>query len=132
MYRIYNEEKKKWCNDIFIAPNGDLYALKKGFLKRERLIPISDEKYIIHRDIDLIDRDGVAIHEGDYIQAKVDEDKIVLGLVVYAHELASYIILCLNSEEYYVLGSDVCEFTKVVGNVFDGYKEVEWDGQQTL
>ena len=133
MYRIYNIEQKKWVEDnIFIAPNDDLYTLKKSLFNRKRLIPISDEDYVIHKDIELYDKNENLVFEGDYLKAKVAEDRTVIGLVVYANELSSYIILCMGSGEFFTLGQEICEFIEIIGNVFDGYNEEELDGQQSL
>ena len=133
MYRVYNIEKKKWIKDnIFLAPNGDLYVLKKSLFGRQKIVPISDEDYVIHKDIELYDKNGDVIYESDYVKASVAEDRTVIGLVTYAYELAAYIILCMGSGEYFTLGQDVCEFIKVIGNVFDGYDEEEQNGQQSL
>ena len=135
MYRIYNIKKKKWIkNNIFLSPDpyDDLYALKKNRFGKEKLVPISDNNYVVHKEIGLYDMDDNLIYEGDYVQAKVAENRTVIGLVTYAHELAAYIILCTGSEEYFTLGQEVCEFIQVIGNVFDGYDEEEQDGQQSL
>ena len=80
-----------------------------------------DDRYICHKDIELYDKENVLVYEGDYLEAKVSEDKTVVGLVAYAHELSSYVILCVDSDEFYTLGSEVTEYIKKVGNVFDGY-----------
>ena len=86
---------------------------------------------MVHRDIELDDKDGVLVYEGDYVEAQVSEDRIVRGLVSYACEISSYVLLCFDSEEYFTLGSEVSEFIKVIGNVFDGVGE-EYGGQQSL
>lgn len=133
MYRVYNIEKKKWVNDdIFIAPNDDLYIFEKKLFGKKKLIPISDEDCVIHRDIELYDKNSNVVYEGDYVKAKVAEDRTVIGLVTYAAELSSYIILCMKTEEFFTLGQEVCEYIEVIGNVFDGYDEENEDGKQSL
>lgn len=132
-FRVYDNEKKQWLkNNIYLDQNGDLFLIKHslfGFVK----IPLvlSPDRYIYHRDIGIYDNRGHLIYEGDIIKAhvgKIDyedensEDKVVVGLVVYAAELSAYVILCDASNEFYTLGSEITEFIQVVGNVFDGYE----------
>ena len=133
-YRVYDNEKKCWINDnIYLSPNGELFLIKRSALGWTKLpLALSQDRYIYHKAIDLWDKENVQVYEGDYIQAQVNEDKLVIGLVAFAHELSSYVILCVGSDEFYTLGSEVTEFIQVVGNVFDGYTEVVQDGERTL
>lgn len=132
-YRVYDNEKKCWIKDnIYLSPDGDLFLIKKSAFGWTKVpLSLSEERYVYHRAIDLWDKNNVRIYEGDYIQAQVEEDKSVVGLVTFAHELSSYIILCVDSDVFYTLGSEVTNHIQVVGNVFDGY-EVKQDGQQSL
>lgn len=145
VYRIYDNEKKKWVkneNDIYLSPDGELFKIKKSVLGMVKVpLALSQDRYTYHQDIGLTDKSGKKVFEGDYIRAvvgKVDEnnenseDKVEIGLVSYAHELSAYVILCNNSDTFYTLGSSVCEYIEVIGNVFDGYKEEKKDGKQTL
>lgn len=133
-YRVYDNERKVWLKDnIYLNPDGELFRIKKlifGIIKTP--IALSFDRYIYHKSIDLYDKDRILVYEGDYILANVAEDKEVIGLVCYAHELSSYVILCTNSDEFYNLGSEITEYIKVIGNVFDGYKEVNNHDEQTL
>ena len=72
------------------------------------------------------------VYEGDYIQARVAEDESVIGLATFAHELSAYIILCVDSDTFYTLGSSVSKEIEIIGNVFDGYKKVKQNDEQTL
>lgn len=134
IYRIFDTVEKKWEKDnIYLNPEGELFLIKQtilGFVKIP--LALSQDRYVYHRDIDLCDKNGVMIYEGDYIRARVAEDRIVTGIVTYARELSSYIMLCTTYDEYFTLGTEVCEFIEVIGNVFDGYKEDDQDGEQTL
>ena len=133
-YRVYDNERKVWLKDnIYLNPDGELFRIKKLiFVIIKTPISLSFDRYIYHKSIDLYDKDGILVYEGDYILANVAEDKEVIGLVCYAHELSSYVILCTNSDEFYNLGSEITEYIKVIGNVFDGYKEVNNHDEQTL
>lgn len=133
-YRVYDNKEKKWIKDrVYLSPNGELYKIKQGVLGLTKVpLALDGERYIYHRAIDLYDKNQKQVCEGDYIRAQVSEDKYVVGLVVFATELSSYIILCVNSDEFYTLGTEVCEHIEVIGNVFDGYKEDKKDGKQAL
>lgn len=133
MYRVYDNKYKKWIKeDICLRPDGELMMIKKSTFGLVKLTPLSSSRFIYHRDINLYDKDGVLVYEGDYIRARVAEDREEIGLVSYAHELSSYVILCVNSDVFYTLGSDVSSEILVIGNVFDGYEEEKKDGKQAL
>lgn len=134
MYRVYDNEKKCWIKDnVYLSPDGELFLIKRSAFGWTKLpLALSQERYIYHKAIDLWDKNEKQVFEGDYIQAQVDKDKSVIGMVVFAQELSAYVILCVDSDEFYTLGSDVMDLIQVIGNVFDGYKEVKEDGQQAL
>ena len=133
-YRVYDNKEKKWIKDrVYLSPDGELYKIKQGVLGLTKVpLALDSERYIYHRAIDLYDKHKIQVYEGDYIRAQVSEDKYVVGLVAFAVELSSYVILCVDSDEFYTLGSEVCEHIEVIGNVFDGYKEEKKDGKQAL
>lgn len=135
-YRVYNIEKEGWVNkDVYLTPKGELFMIKQSLFGVVKIpLKLDTNKYVYHKSIGLFDKNNEEVFEGDYIKAnvgKVDEDdensedKIEIGIVSYAHELSAYVILCVNSDTFYTLGSQVCDYIEVVGNVFDGYnKEV--------
>lgn len=133
-YRVYDNEEKCWIKDnVYLNPDGELFLIKKSLFGTVKTPLLLDaERYTYHKDIGLKDRDGKEVYEGDYILARVDEDKTVIGLVVYAYELSSYIILCDESEEFFTLGIEVMDFIQIVGNVFDGYKEAVQNDKLSL
>lgn len=127
MYRVWDNIEKRWVKDgIFLSPlpNSDLYVLKKNFLGKDKLTLALDDRYIIHKSIDLYDKDSNEVFEGDIIEAQISDDKTVTGIVTYATEWSAYIVLCFDPDEFYVLGTSICDFIKVVGNVFDTPKLV--------
>lgn len=132
-YRVYDTEEKRWIdNKIYLTPDGELYIMNQSVLGWTKLSPeLSQDRYVYHRAINLWDKNEKQVYEGDYIQAQVDENRSVVGLVAFATELSSYIILCIDSDEFYTLGSEVTDLIQVIGNVFDGYEVVQ-DGEQTL
>ena len=134
LFRVYDNEEKCWVKDnVYLSPDGELFLIKRSVFGWTKLpLALSQERYVYHRTIDLWDKNNVQIHEGDYIQAQVDEDKSVIGLVAFATELSAYVILCVDSDEFYTLGSEVMDLIQVIGNAFDGYKEVVQNGEQAL
>lgn len=129
--RVYDNEQKKWVKDnVYLSPDGELFLIKQSLFGMVKVpLALDSDRYICHKDINLYDKNGVLVYEGDYICARVAEDKEEIGLVAYAHELSAYIILCVDSDTFYTLGSNVSEEISVVGNVFDGYNELNRDGQ---
>lgn len=120
MYRVFDRQRNKWIkNNIYLSPYGELYRVNKTFFGT-KLIPLDDERYVWHKCINVFDKNQEEIYEGDYVEAEVDKDKIVTGMICYAHEYASYVILCNDTNEYYHIGSELSEFIRVIGNVFEG------------
>ena len=133
-YRVYDTEQKKWLKDnVYLNPSGELFLIKQALFGMVKIpLALDANRYVYHKDINLYDKDGILVYEGDYIRARVAEDKEEVGLVSYAHELSAYVILCVNSDTFYTLGSETTEFIEIIGNVFDGYKEEKKDGKQAL
>lgn len=122
-YRVYDNEQKEWVKDnIYMSPDECLFKIKQGLLGMTK-IPLDAERYIYHKDIGLCDKNSKLIFEGDYIRASVAEDKEVVGIVAYAYELSAWVILCVDSDEFYTLGSNVSAEISIIGNVFDGYEK---------
>lgn len=133
MFRVYDNVEKRWVKDnIYLSPNDELFQIKQSLFGMVKVpLTLDSERYIYHRDINLYDKNGILVYEGDYIYARVAEDKTEIGLVCYAHELSSYVILCVDNDTFYTLGSNVSSDIQVIGNVFDGYEVIQ-DGEQTL
>lgn len=133
MFRVYDNKEQKWVkDDIYLNPNDELFMVKKSLLGSQTLNLLSQYQYIFHKDIGICDKNNNLVYEGDYIKAQVEENRAVIGLVAYATELSSYIILCVDSDEFYTLGSEVSSEIEIIGNVFDGYKKEKEDGKQAL
>lgn len=124
-YRVYDKKKKRWVEDkIFMTPNGDLLKSDKSILGWTKPTFVSENRYVYQKEIEgFYDKNGKQVYVGDYVNAKVAEDRTVTGLVTFANELSAYIIICFDSEEYFTLGTQVCELIEVIGNVFDDDKK---------
>lgn len=135
MYRVYDKVKKCFVKDnVYLAPNteNDLYILKKDIFGHYKLESVLSDRYEWNRDIGLYDSKGVLVFEGDFLEARVSDDRTVQGVVTYATELSSYIILCFDCDEFFTLGSEVTEYIRIIGNVFEGNKEEKEIDNKTL
>ena len=122
-YRVYDKKKKKFVTDnIFLTPDGDLVEPKRS-LFGNKMTFVDGNRFVYQRYIGLNDKNDAPIYIGDYLEAAVAEDRTVQGVVTFAPELSSYIILCLDGDEYFLLGESVCSLITVVGNVFDEKKD---------
>lgn len=133
-FRVYDIDEKKWLKEnVYLNPNDELFLIKQRLFGAIKVpLALDSNRYIFHKDINLYDKKNKLVYEGDFIKARVDTDKEEIGLVSYAHELSAYIILCVDSDVFYTLGSNVSSDIEIIGNVFDGYKEEKKDGKQTL
>ena len=124
MFRVYDNEKKEWVKEnIYLNPNGDLFLIKQSLFGMVKVpLALDANRYIYHKAIDLWDKNQKQVHEGDYIEAEVADDRVVIGLVSYAHEHSANEIMSVDSDEFFTLGSETTEYIEVIGNVFDGYK----------
>lgn len=121
-YRVYDKKKKRFVTDnIFLTPDGELVESKKS-LFGNKFTFVDQNRFVFQKHIELNDKNDVSVFVGDYVKAQVAEDREITGLVTFAPELSSYIILCFDSDEYFTLGTDVSNLIEVVGNVFDKEK----------
>ena len=130
-YRVYDKKRKIFVEDnIFLTPDGELVESKKS-LFGNKLSFVDQNRYVYQKYIDLDDKNGTPVYIGDYVEAQVDEDRKIIGMVTFANELSAYIILCFDSDEFFTLGESVCQYIKVVGNVFDDLKKGKKNGDKT-
>ena len=120
-FRVWDKREKKWLHDnIYLNPEGELLKMCKSALGLSKPTFVAQDRYIYQKSIDLYDRNNKEIYVGDYLEAEVSDNKIVKGMVTFAPELSSYIILCDESSEYFTLGESICKYIRIVGNVFEG------------
>ncbi len=132
MFRVYDKKLKQWMQKGVYLASDALYVEKRSLFGTRLQRVQTDERYICHFYIYMLDNYGTRIYEGDYLKAKVSEGKTVIGLVAYAEEIGVYVILSVDSDEYYILSNEISNRIEVIGNVFDGYNEEEKDGKQPL
>lgn len=121
-YRVYDKKKKRFVTDnIYLTPESELVESKKS-LWGNKMTFVDGNRFVYQRYIGLEDKNDTPIYIGDYLMARVDEDKMIQGMVTFAEELSAYIILCFDTEEFFTLGTEVVQFIEVVGNVFDDKK----------
>lgn len=123
MFRVYDTKENRWIWDnVYLAPNGELFMIKQSVFGLVKIpLALNPDRYVYHKAIDLWDKNGLQVYEGDYVVATVAEGRDVVGLVAFAPELSAYVILCNDSDEFFTLGSEVTDYIYVAGNVFDGY-----------
>lgn len=141
MYRVYDLDRQKWIrNGIYLSPNphSELYVEEKnifGKVKsifgRLKLRLVSNDKYVIHKEIGMCDKNGRPVYEGDIVEAEIVNGGSFIGLVTYLTEFSSYVVLRFNPDEYYVLGTEVSENIKVIGNVFDDGHLITHDSNES-
>lgn len=122
-YRVYDKKKRKFVTDnIFLTPDGELAESKKS-LFGNKITFVDQNRFVYQKYIELNDKNDTPIYVGDYLKAKVAEDKEITGLVTYSEQLSSYVILSFTTDEYYTLGEFVKGFIEIDGNVFDDSKK---------
>ena len=126
-YRVYDKKKKRFVTDnIYLTPEGDLVESKKS-IWGNKMTFVDQNRYVYQRYIGLVDRENHPIFIGDYLEAVVADDEIIVGIVTFAEELSSYIIWCFENEKWLTLGTDVCDRIRIIGNVFDDEKKGKKD-----
>ena len=122
-FRVYDKKKRKFVtNNVFLTPDGELVEPKKS-LFGNRMTFVDQNRFVYQKSTELRDKDDKEIFVGDYLSAEVSDDRVVEGIVTFAEELGSFVILCFDIDEYFVLSQSVCDHIQIVSNVFDLKKE---------
>ena len=128
-YRVYDKKKKRFVTDnIYLTPEGELVESKKS-IWGNKMTFVDQNRFVYQRYIGLVDRENHPIFIGDYLEAVVADDEIIVGIVTFADEISSYIIWCFENEKWFTLGTDVCDRIRIIGNVFDDEKKGKKDGK---
>lgn len=132
--RIFDNENRKWIMDgIYLNPNTEeLYIFEKRRFRKERLVPVSSERFIVHNDIRLTDKFGYLIHEGDIVEAEVNPNEFIMTMIGWLPERAAYGLLDFESETFYTLGEEQCEHVRIVGNIFDTPNAIKFKKEEPV
>ena len=118
-FRVYDKKKRKFVtNNVFLTPDGELVEPKKS-LFGNRMTFVDQNRFVYQKSTELRDKDDKEIFVGDYLSAEVSDDRVVEGIVTFAEELGSFVILCFDIDEYFVLSQSVCDHIQIISNVFD-------------
>ena len=114
-YKVFNNKEKHWVKDnVYIAPNGDIFDLRKMPFGMVKMSKAKDEKYTIYYSTDVFDMHGTRIYEGDICRLSESD---TYGVVAYAEQHASYYLFDEKNERYYPLNTAACQQIEVVGHV---------------
>lgn len=117
MYKIYDTNEKSWVKDnVYLAPNGDIYIAKKTLFGTEKLSLVSSQRYISLNNIRIFDKNSKPIFEGDICKIEAVN---AIGVVGYTEEHASYYLFDYNNSKYYSLGFDKGKEIEIIGNMLD-------------
>lgn len=120
-FRVWDSVEKKWLVEmLYIANNGDLLSSEQKMFGKEKTNLLSESRYIVHQDIQYLDKNDVLIYEGDICRIQTaDGEKMCV--VAYIPSFASYNLIEINFDDPIVYGfyEEVKELIEVVGNVCD-------------
>lgn len=132
MYRLYDHKLGEWVrDDFYVSFFGDVYLSKKTLFGNDKMSLASENRYTLHQDIGYYDKNGKLIFEGDICKIVVDGEVIVC-MVAYVPERASYMLLDYKYNAYYQFYEGVKELIEVIGNVLENQNLVEFEGEEEV
>ena len=130
MYRLYDHKEKAWVrDDFYVSFFGDVYLSKKTLFGNDKMSLASENQYTLHQDIGYYDKNGRLIFEGDICEIVID-DKVLVCVVAYVAERASYMLLDYKYNSYYQFYEGVKERVEVIGNVLENQNLVEFESDE--
>lgn len=116
-YRVFDTKNKIQITSTVVTDGrGDIFVCKQGWFKRYSLKLLPDHRYVVHRCVEIKDKNDKDIFEGDICVAK---DGVFTGVVTYVPEHASFYLLCDAESTFYPLGFEYQELLEVIGNVIE-------------
>lgn len=132
MFRVYDSVNKTWVpkDKILISTfNNDIYMRKRGLFGTEKLELVSNEKFIVHESIGVLDKNNVLIYEGDICELELN-DGTAKCVVSYVPERAAYILFDNDNMLYYEFVKEISDNLTVIGNVFDNADEINVENEK--
>ena len=123
-FRIWDKQKKRWVEDVYLTQDGKLVINGKAILGLSKPTFITDDnRYVYQASTHITDKNDKEIFVGDYLEALVENDELIQGLVTFSNEVFDYVILCFDNNKFYILSPDISGRVKVIGNVFNESKK---------
>lgn len=123
-FRIWDKKKNKWVNDVYLTQDGNLVVNGKSILGLSKpTFVFNENRYIYQASTHVPDMNGKEVFVGDYLEALVENDELIKGLVTFSDEVFDYVILCFDNNKFYILSPDISGRIKVIGNVFEESKK---------
>lgn len=126
MYRVYDKEKRKFVDNIFLSQDGRPYELVQRMFLPDKLEPVyeidenENERFIIQYDTNLLDKYNHLIYEGDICKIDDVDDEDALGIVAWSYMIGSYCVFDYNNSKYYSLMENTRHNFEIVDNVCVG------------
>ena len=128
-FRIWDRVNECWLTEkdkVFVNSNGEL--IKVGAFGRIKTL--NKQRYIVHKDVDVTDKNENYIYEGDF----VDVDMVLTGkykgkhiktvcTIAYVPDALTFALLDVSTEKVYPFRNNMV--LEVIGNVFDTPEIVE-------
>ena len=126
MYRVYDKEKRKFVDNIFLSQDGRPYELVQRMFLPDKLVQVyeidddGNEKFVIQYDTNMLDKYYHLIYEGDICRIHNADDEDSVGIVAWSEDLGSYCVFDYNNSKYYVLMHSTQNNFEIIDNVCDG------------
>lgn len=113
-YRVWDHKKKQ-----FVFNGSELGDILEEIYDLEFLEYVLRNRFIWQQHIELNDKDGKNIYEGDVVEFSYTPDNKFIGEIKWLDDRAAYGIICGNAFETMEEMMDYMTNVKIVGNVFE-------------